>query len=193
MHDHLLTTSDLVRRARDGEEPALETLFARYRPRLTRWISGRLPAAVTAALDTEDLVQETLARTLSRLDHLAAAGAFPAYVYRALLNRLRDVMRRHRARPRTVALAAVEPRVEPADDGVSPIERLLGSELLERYERAIALLSSRDRAAVVGRFEWGMAYADLALEIGAPSPDAARMTVSRALLKLSRRICHERG
>ena len=50
----------LLERARAGDRQALETLTARYLPRLRRWASGRLPRWARDLADTEDLVQETV-------------------------------------------------------------------------------------------------------------------------------------
>ena len=38
-----LPSLTLLSRAQEGDRGALETLIARYRPRLQRWASGRLP------------------------------------------------------------------------------------------------------------------------------------------------------
>ena len=47
----------LVRRAHDGDQAAVNELFARYLPRLQRWAHGRLPSWARGSLDTHDLVQ----------------------------------------------------------------------------------------------------------------------------------------
>ena len=51
--------------------------------------------------DTDDLVQVTLVKALSRLDDFDSAGpgAFLAYLRMALLNQVRDEIRRHQRRP----------------------------------------------------------------------------------------------
>ena len=59
----------LVLRAREGDEAALNDLMARYWPRLQRWAHGRLPRSARGALDTHDLVQDTLTNVVQ---HLAA-------------------------------------------------------------------------------------------------------------------------
>src|SRR5262245_49147049 len=58
---------DLVLRARAGDQQAAEQLCARYLPRLRRWAHGRLPNSARNALDTQDLVQETLIHVLRQL------------------------------------------------------------------------------------------------------------------------------
>src|SRR5678815_5286410 len=91
-----LGSVDLIVRAQSGDEAALNDLCARYLPRLQRWAHGRLPASARGALDTHDLVQETLTNVVQRLDKFEPRheGAFQGYVRQALLNRIRDEARR---------------------------------------------------------------------------------------------------
>jgi RNA polymerase sigma-70 factor (ECF subfamily) len=76
-------------------------------------------------------------------------------------------------------VAALEP---------SPLEELIGKQALDRYDAALADLKPEEREAIVGRLEFGMSYAELATALGKSSPDAARMTVTRALLKVVERM-----
>jgi RNA polymerase sigma-70 factor (ECF subfamily) len=52
-----MITGELLSRAKGGDRAALGALMERYRPRLVRWASGRLPAYARSLLDTNDLVQ----------------------------------------------------------------------------------------------------------------------------------------
>jgi len=56
---------------------------------------------------------------------------------------------------------------------------------VERYEAALQRLSQDDRELVIARVEMGLTYPELAAATGKPSAGAARMAVSRALLRLS--------
>src|SRR5258708_26804587 len=58
----------LLTRAKAGDRDALETLLERYRPRLRRWAHRRLPAWARDLTDTDDLVQETMVKTIRNLD-----------------------------------------------------------------------------------------------------------------------------
>jgi RNA polymerase sigma-70 factor (ECF subfamily) len=184
-------TLDLVRRARSGDRGALDALCARYLPRLRRWAAGRLPRGARDRMDTDDLVQETLLRTIERLPAFdpRGPGAWQAYVRQALVNRLRDEARRAARRPPG---GETTPE-EPVDPGPSPLEEALGREALARYEAALAALSDEDREAVVARVELDGSYAEIAEVLGKPSADAARMAVARALLRLARVMADERA
>ena len=91
----------LLLRARQGDEGARNELCARYLPRLRRWAHGRLPVWAREHLDTEDIVQDALMKSVRRLDTFVPdhEGAFCAYVCQALRNRLRDALRRAARRP----------------------------------------------------------------------------------------------
>lgn len=78
------------------------------------------------------------------------------------------------------------------DLGPSPVEEAIGRENLERYERALQRLDETDREAIVLRIELGYDYVELARALGKPTPDAARMAVSRAVGRLAREIARER-
>src|SRR5258708_9836409 len=90
------TTADLLQRARIGDAEALNELFGRYLPSLRRWARGRLPRWTRDLRDTEDVVQETLLQTLKHMDTFQPRheGALQAYLRQALVNRVRDEVRR---------------------------------------------------------------------------------------------------
>jgi DNA-directed RNA polymerase specialized sigma24 family protein len=67
----------------------------------------------------------------------------------------------------------------------SPLEAALGAETFRRYEGALAQLSEPDQEGVIARLELGCSYQEVALLLGKPSEDAARMAVARALEKLA--------
>ena len=54
----------LLLRAREGDEAARNELCARYLPRLRRWAHGRLPVWAREHLDTEDIVQDALMKSV---------------------------------------------------------------------------------------------------------------------------------
>ena len=81
----LVVTQELLRLAKAGDADALETLMARYLPRLVRWASGRLPPYARSLFDTSDLVQETMLQTLTGLEGIeveARAASRPMFARR---------------------------------------------------------------------------------------------------------------
>jgi RNA polymerase sigma-70 factor (ECF subfamily) len=171
----------LVERACQGDERALNDLCARYLPRLQRWAHGRLPAWARGPMDTHDLVQEALARVAHRIRHFEPhhKGAFQGYLRQALLNQMRDQIRRAGREP-AAYLEASKASAEP-----SPLEAAIGSEALERYEAALERLMPADRNAIILRVELGCPIAEVAEALDKPSLAAARMAVTRALVRLA--------
>lgn len=185
----LLATTELLTRARAGDEPAREALLARYLPRLQRWASGRLPGHARSLLDTTDLVQETLLRTVQGLDRVEVRGpgGFQAYVRQAVLNRIRDQVRWSARRG-----GAGEIPEDLADPAPSPLEAAIGSAVLARYERGLAMLAGEDQELLHLRLELDFDYGEIAAMTGRPSRDAVRMAVQRALGRLAEAMGHER-
>src|SRR5216683_849821 len=175
--------------AQAGDEGAVNRPVARYLPSLRRWASGRLPRWSRDLMDTDDLVQETVVRAVKRIDQFESRheGALQAYLRQAIVNRIRDEVRRAKRSPAPSVLDD-----NAADKGASPLEAAIGEEALERYEAALARLRPEEREAIVARVEMDGSYQDVAQALGKPSADAARMAVSRALLRLAQEMSRER-
>ena len=128
------STEQLLILAGSGNSAALEALYTRYSPRLRRWAAGRLPSSSRDLADTQDLVQDTLLQTLRHLPtfEVRGEGAFLAYLRRAILNRINNEIRRVSRKPVPGPLNAEHPTAAP-----SPLEEVLGRDVLNRYERAL--------------------------------------------------------
>jgi RNA polymerase sigma-70 factor, ECF subfamily len=187
----LTSTADLLRRARQGDDEALNDLFRRHAAPLRRWARGRLPRWTRDLRDTEDLVQETLVQTLRRIDAFEPRheGALQAYLRQALTNRIRDEVRRMHRHPGVEGLDDAD--YHPAA-GASPLEEAIGREAMERYETALQRLRPEERDIIVARVEMQQPYQQIAQMYGKSSSDAARMAVSRALVRLAEELDVER-
>jgi RNA polymerase sigma factor (sigma-70 family) len=176
---------DLLERARAGDEAALNALIERFLPRIRRWASGRLPRWARDIADTQDLVQDTLIQTFKRIETFESRGdgALAAYLRQGVLNRIRDEVRRAGRRPPPQDL---DSKIE--DAAPSPLESIIGVEAAERYDRALARLRPVDREAIVARVELGFSNEEIAVMLGKPSANAARMAVERALVRLAEQM-----
>lgn len=185
---HEIDTVSLVERAQAGDHRALEEICSRYLPQLGRWAAGRISSRMRTVIDTGDLVQEVLLGTIRRLEDLRPRhpGSFPAYLRRALLNRIYNETQKAARRPEQPAMDA-----DAADSSPSPLDCAIGKDLRERYENAMMRLTDEERAAVFLRVELKISYAEIASVLGKPSPDAARMAVQRALVRLGEELGHE--
>jgi RNA polymerase sigma-70 factor (ECF subfamily) len=174
-------TLPLLARARSGDTAALDELVARHRPLLVRWARGRLPAWARDLSDTEDLVQNTLVKTLRNLQGFQPVSdvAFQQYLREAVRNAIRDEVRGAVRRPGRALIDSQQPAHAP-----TPLERVIGAERLARYEGALARLPEEERHAIVARFEFGFTHAELAAMRGKGTPDSARKLLQRAMVHL---------
>ena len=175
----------LLERARAGDQAAVEALIARYLPRLQRWATGRLPRWARDTAETQDLVQETLFRTFKRIEKFEprGEGALQAYLRQAILNRIREELRRAKRQP---ARTELDPQAPV--DARSPLEEAIGQEALDRYERALARLRPEDRELVMARIELGYTNQEIAELLNKPTANAARMATERAIVRLAREM-----
>jgi RNA polymerase sigma-70 factor, ECF subfamily len=180
---------DLVQRANAGDREALNTLFVRYAPRLQRWAHGRVPPAARGALQTHDLVNDTLIRVLEGLPNFKPhhEGAFQGYVRTVLWNRIRDIARQYQ---RKGAPHALDSEI-PGHD-FSPLDLAIGQETFERYEAALNRLRPEDKDLIIARIEMGLPHIEIAAMFGKPSVAAVNMALSRALVKLAQEMAYER-
>jgi RNA polymerase sigma-70 factor (ECF subfamily) len=137
-------TSELIDRARRGDHEAVERLFARHLRPMQRWASGRLPHWARDVADTDDLVQDVLLQTFKRIEDFEprGAGALQAYLRQAVVNRLRDELRRKGRRPGATDLEGKE--LEAAGNR---LQAAMEGEAVERYQRALVRLAEEMKRA----------------------------------------------
>lgn len=160
----------------------MDALFARCLPALQRWAKGRLPARVRDVADTQDVVQDAVIQTFKRIETFEARGegALQAYLRQAVMNRIRDHIRRTRRRPMQTELDS-----EAEDERPSPLEQAVGRQAVDRYEAALTRLSAADRELIIASIELGYTPGELAEATGRATADAARKAARRAVLKLA--------
>ena len=160
-------------------------MLTRHASWLRGWARGRLPAWARDGVDTSDIVQDALHRTLKRLSSLrsAHAKALRVYLRRAVQNRIGDQLRRAMLR-RNVVLPSES--LLFAEEGAPQLRQVLDDEAWERYLEGLKRLTPLHRRLVAGRIECGYSFRQLALLERLSSPDAARMAFRRALVRLSK-------
>jgi RNA polymerase sigma-70 factor (ECF subfamily) len=178
----LTSTIELLDRYKHGDDEAVNLLVERSLPPLKRWARGRLPDWARSLAETQDLVQDAVIRAIPHLKHFEARhpGALQAYLRQAIANHIRDEIRKVNSRP---AIGGDLPE-NKMDPGPSPLERAIGRQRLDRYDAALAKLRPMEREAIVARLELQQSYEEVALALGKPSADAARMLVARAVKNL---------
>ena len=174
-------SAKLLRRALAGESDALSQLLSRYMPQLQRWAHRRVPDWARNGVDTGDLVQDALLDTFRNFKSFVPEreDALLRYLRRTLVNRVRDQFR-YAARHPTPG----ELNDALVDSGASPLKVTMDRENRRRYRAALKRLRTTDRDAIVGCIELGYTYEQLALVLKKSTPEAARIAVRRALLRL---------
>jgi|SRR5687768_7548645 RNA polymerase sigma factor (sigma-70 family) len=186
----LIGTFELLEQLRRGDARARDLLIERSLPQLRRWARGRLPQWARSLADTQDLVQDAVMRALPKLESFEVRhpGALQSYLRQAVQNRIYDEVRKVNSRPPAHdAMPEEVPDLTP-----SPLEQAIGKQGLDRYERALTTLKPTDRDAIVARIELQQSYEEVAIALGRPNANAARMAVTRALARLIEAMQHER-
>jgi RNA polymerase sigma factor (sigma-70 family) len=168
----------------DGAE--WNALIGPYLPRLKRFAERRLPAEMRRTIGAEDLVQEAVISGIKHLDRFEFRHqqAFFAYLLTSIRHRIVDEVRRTSCRPVFVPLL----EREVVDPTVSPLQRVIARENMERYGKAVALLGKRDRQLIALRLDEGLSYRDIAARLGVRTEMAVRMAIKRALHRLQSRL-----
>lgn len=152
---------DLARRAQAGESDALEDLLGAIRPRALNVCRGVLPYSG----DAEDACQEALLNIATKIASWAGRGRFTTWMHVVAVNSARSTYRRlkNQATP-TDFEDGLHDRPDPRTTSVIAGTRL---DLLEAME-----IIERDHPQFVEplllRDVYGMAYEDIAQQVGAP-------------------------
>lgn len=166
----------LVRRAREGDRDAYETLVRRY-----------LNTAYAVALaeladrgDAEDAVQDSFITALERLDDCRDPAAFAGWLRRIVRNRARSVGRRERVRD-TDALESAGTAASSRDPG-RDLDR---SEMRHSLQTALMTLTEVQRRVVLMHDLEGYRHREIAVELEIPEGTV------RSHLFLARRALRE--
>lgn len=171
---------------------ALGRLFDEHRPRLLAMLERRIDPKLKARLDAESILQETFMLARRRWnDFPASAMTEYAWLYRLALDTLIETWRRETRGPRDARRDLPLPEgtslqlgLQLVHTGTSPSETVARQELRDRVQKAMSLLSDKDRQIL-----WMRHFDDLShKEIGAIlnlSEQAAQQRYHRALGRLS--------
>jgi RNA polymerase sigma-70 factor (ECF subfamily) len=168
------TDEELALRAREGEREAERILIRRLYP-------GVHSLAVRLLRDAEgarDATQETFLRAFTRLEQYDGTHRFGAWVFKILINLIRDEHRRGRR----VVSAELVPDDWPSR-GPVPVEMAIRKEDFARVRRELDRLPEDMRLALLLHFQEGLSGREIAYALGI-TYDAARLKISRAVAKL---------
>jgi RNA polymerase sigma-70 factor (ECF subfamily) len=149
----------LVKRAKDGDRRALETLCERHAPRVEKLALHVLHDPE----DARDASQETLAKLCTRIGQFRGEAQFSTWLHRLTLNACRDVANRQRAR-------ACEPLLEDrrAATDADPAREVDRAELRNELSRCLAELAPDQARVVVLKDAFGLSFDEIAAASGMP-------------------------
>jgi RNA polymerase sigma-70 factor (ECF subfamily) len=179
------TLSDpiLVKRAKDGDELALEALCERHAPRVER-----LAAHVLADHeDARDAAQEALAKLCVRIRQFRGEASFATWLHRLVVNTCHDVADRQRVR-RCEPLADDE-RVSGEADPAAAADL---AELRRELGEGLAALSKEQASVVVLKDALGFSFAEISAGSGMPV-GTAKCYAHRARAGLRARLSNNRA
>jgi RNA polymerase sigma-70 factor (ECF subfamily) len=179
-------TTDLFQRARTGSERDLEAFYERSARKLLPWIRLRMGRALRAEMESRDILQAVLIKSLDRLEQVQDPSAAMAWLARIAENEIRDRIDYHGRQRRDAARRV--PLDSQADLVPAPVRQALSQAIVteetERLERALEALPDAHREIIVLRMFEELTFRDIGARLG-KSEDACRMAFARAMAALT--------
>ena len=158
---------------RGGDAGAFETLYARHRARLFRFVLRSIPSRASA----EELYQEVWMRVIEARATYKPTARFTTWLYTVAHNRMVDHWRRARA-----PTASLEGDDIPSDNP-GPQRHAEAREALARFAAALESLPAEQREAFLLHEEAGLTVAEIAAATGS-NAEAAKSRLRYAMAKL---------
>jgi RNA polymerase sigma-70 factor (ECF subfamily) len=171
----------LVTRARAGDSLAFERIMLATEQRVVS-IAWRM---LGNSEDARDAAQEVYLRVFKYLARFRTGEDFRGWLYRITINVCHDLARRKRS-VMTTRLSEIdfgEEHAELEDPGTDPETRTLRQQQLTLVRRALHVLSTKERAALVLRDLEGLSTEEVARALGS-RPVTVRSQVSSARAKI---------
>jgi RNA polymerase sigma-70 factor (ECF subfamily) len=149
----------LVKRAKDGDARALETLCERHAPRVEK-LAGHL---LRDPEDARDASQEALAKLCTRITQFRGESQFSTWLHRLTVNACRDVVNRRRARE-------CEPLLEDrrAATDADPVHESDRAELRSELNRCLGEIAPEQARVVVLKDAIGLSFEEISAVEGMP-------------------------
>lgn len=172
----------LWRRAKAGDRPAFEQLFARHTDRLLVFVRAKLGRGLSEKVEAEDVLQDVFVAALKSFDEFEYAddGAFLRWMCRIVDHRLRDAHDYFTAKKRQEIPL---PRSAPT----GPVTALGRAENQRQIEAALAKLSDEHRDVLLLRYFEGLSAEEAGQRMNR-SAGAIRSLAARALVDLGRHM-----
>jgi RNA polymerase sigma-70 factor, ECF subfamily len=195
--DFSLTTVQ-VRAAQEGDHAAMDELFRRYLPRVSRIVAARLGRSWRELALEDDVVQETFLDAFAALrdQKINDEAAFCAWIARCVENNIEDQRRRGHADKRgggkvdrfaDLAESYLTASMLEGENG-TPSQHAIARETEGRLEEALLRIDPRYREVISLRAYCRMSFADIAETMGLRATNTAVVMFRRARQELRRRL-----
>ena len=161
-----------------GNAGAFETLYARHRARLYRFVLRAVKARAVA----EELFQEIWMRVIEARGRYAPQARFTTWLYTIAHNHLVDHWRK-----RGLAVVALDGEELPAAADPDPADEAQARQALARFTAALDALPALQREAFLLHEESGLSVAEIAAATGS-NEEAAKSRLRYAMAKLKAAI-----
>jgi RNA polymerase sigma-70 factor, ECF subfamily len=190
-------TSELVRRAQEGDAHALNELFARYHSMMVEIARRRLGPRLRLKEEPDDLAQTTFreaTRDFKRYEYRGEQSLLK-WLIQILQNKIRDKAEYYSASKRDTSLETTldppvdpdrdfTPHLEPVSDDLSVTRVVQRDERFDLLRKGLEQLTPEYRQAIALVFFQGLTLKDAGQRMGGRSEDALRMMLRRAETKL---------
>ncbi len=169
--------TELVERARHGDEDAYAALVTRYQA-----LAARTAYVITGSdADAEEAAQEGFVKAFYALDRFRAGAPFRPWLLRIVANEAIN-RRKAAARRPTVDLSVALDRPSP-DTALSPEGAALASERRDGVLGALRKMREEDRLVIAYRYFFDLSEVEMADALGV-ARGTVKSRLSRALMRL---------
>ena len=170
---------------------ALDAFYERCARKLLPIIRLRMGRALRSELESRDILQAVLLKSLQRLEQVQDPHAVMAWLARVAENEIRD---RADFRQRQKRDAARQTTLDAAADVPAPVRQALSqaiaNEQMARIEEALESMPAAEREIIVLRKLEELPFSAIGARVG-KSEDACRMAFARAMASLTLRLSRE--
>jgi RNA polymerase sigma-70 factor (ECF subfamily) len=181
------SSTAVLRQALAGSDEALDTLYARYGPRLLSFIRLKMGRDLRTRLESRDIVQATFLKSFEHLDEFEGSNgrSLLGWMMRIAEREIQDRADFHKRDKRDARREDdVDDHSDIAVRTKSALSKMILDERAERVENAIAALSESYRQVILLRTFEELTFPEIATRIG-KSEDASRMLFARAMTALT--------
>ncbi len=192
--------SDLIRRAKDGDSVALDTLFDQYRRPLLRMVQIRMDRRLRSRVDASDVLQNAYLHAAKRMKRYLVEQKIPLRLWLRMIvgeelinlhryhlgTQMRDAGRERSLYRKSVpAASSCSLAVHLLANDTSPSRAAVRAERLNRLEEALNELEPTDREILALRHFEQLSHAETAQLLDLEEGTAAKRYI-RALRRLKK-------